>query len=124
MAPMIQRAQTRYLSTSWKTRLYTTMRTMVSGLLRAKAQAAQGQEEGGRDSTNEVQGIAGQTSYRADDQRRERRALIALPRDEVERDRERREDDAGRKERALEFNSRDAIMNFCKRMEVSLEVSS
>src|SRR6266568_7121988 len=41
MAPMIQRAQIRYLSTSWKTILCMGKRRMVSGLVRAKAQAAQ-----------------------------------------------------------------------------------
>ena len=39
MAPMIQRAQIRYLSTSWKMIVCTRMMRIVSGLVRAKAQA-------------------------------------------------------------------------------------
>jgi hypothetical protein len=69
------------------------------------AQVAQGQEEGGGDSADEVQRVAGWTGHRTGDERRERRALIALPGDEVERDRERREEDAGRKAHALEGES-------------------
>ncbi len=68
-------------------------------------QVAQGQEEGGSDAADEVQGVAGRTSHRAGDKRRERRALISFPGDEVERDAQRREDDAGRKAHALECES-------------------
>jgi len=63
------------------------------------AQVAQGQEEGGGDGADEVQGVANRTSHRAVDQRV---TEISRPRDEVEGDRERCEDDAGRKGVALE----------------------
>ena len=56
------------------------------------AQVAQGQEEGGSDGADEVQGVAGRTGHRAGE---ERRTAISLPRDEVECDTQRREDDAG-----------------------------
>jgi len=69
------------------------------------AQVAQRQEEGGGDSSDEVQGVAGWTSHRTRDERRERCALISLPGDEIERDRERREEDAGRQADALEGES-------------------
>ena len=63
------------------------------------AQVTQGQEEGGRDGTDKVQNVAGRASHRAGD---ERLAAISRPREEVERDRERREDDAGRQAQTLE----------------------
>src|SRR3989440_7897057 len=66
------------------------------------AQVAQGQEEGGSDAANEVQGVAGRTGHRAVD---ERLAEISRPGDEGECDAQWREDDAGRKAYALEYES-------------------
>jgi hypothetical protein len=77
------------------------------------AQVAQGQEEGGSNGADEVQGVAGRTSHRTRDERRERRALISLPGDQVERDRERREEDAGRQADALEGESGGAFRLLC-----------
>ncbi len=69
------------------------------------AQVAQGQEEGGGNGTDEVQGVVGRTGHRAGDERRERRALISRPGDQVEGDRERSEEDAGCQAQALEGES-------------------
>jgi hypothetical protein len=66
------------------------------------AQVAQGQEEGGGDGADEVQRVAGRTGHRTADERPERRALISFPGDEVEGDRERCQDDAGRQAQTLE----------------------
>ena len=49
-----------------------------------------------------MQGVAGRTGHRAGN---ERLTEISLPGDEVERDRERREDNAGRQAQALEGES-------------------
>ena len=67
------------------------------------AQIAQRQEKGGSDGTDEVQSVAGRTGHGAVD---ERLAEIALPGDEIERDGERREENADCKTSALEGKSR------------------
>src|SRR5437667_10750879 len=61
--------------------------------------------KGGGDGADEVQGVASRTGHGAG---HERRAEISRPGDEVEGDRERREDDAGRQAPALEGESGNA----------------
>ncbi len=65
-------------------------------------QVTQGQEEGGGDDADEVQGVADRTGHCTGYEWRERRALISCPGDEVECDTHRCQDDTGRKGIALE----------------------
>jgi len=75
------------------------------------AQVAQGQEEGGGNGTDEVQGVASRTSHHAGRDRSGRsgvqgdRRRIFRPRQDIESDAQRCQDNAGRKAQALERES-------------------
>ncbi len=85
------------------------------------AQVTQGQEEGGSNGAYKVQGVASRTGHGAGNDRtghgavQDDRLWIFRPRQDVEGDAQRCEDDAGRKARALEFESGGHWRLFCMR---------